>query len=86
MTEDITTPISIVNEDEPIRTVLGVFKDNQITTREGEVIECVTYNSVREKLDKFDGKEMFFNLIIYRGLKVWAIYQYVLIPDGMILE
>jgi len=67
-------PNSIVTE--PVITLLGIFKDNTITTEEGEVIECVTYQRVREVID---GKLGFYHLIQYVGHPIWTIYQYLLL-------
>jgi hypothetical protein len=62
--------------DEPIITVYGIFKDNTITTQEGEVIECVTYSRISEQID---GKIGFYNLIQYVGHPIWTIFQYILL-------
>lgn len=69
------TPNSIVIT-EPIITVLGIFKDNSITTEEGDVIECVTYQRVREQID---GKIGFYHLIRYVDHPIWTIFQYILL-------
>ena len=43
-------------------TILGVFKDNEITNSEtGEVINCITYGRVRKEIE---GKLAYLHLLL----------------------
>jgi hypothetical protein len=75
------TPISIMTE-EKLRLVYGLFKDNQIRTEEGEVIECITYTRVKREIED---KKGFFHLKISGKITDWTIFEYLLLDDPMAL-
>lgn len=59
-----------------IRTVFGKFEDNEIVDNEtGEIISCITYKSVR---DKIQGKEGYFNLRM-NCYGDWIVFQEMII-------
>ena len=59
-----------------IRTVFGKFEDNEIVENEtGEIISCITYKSVR---DKIQGKEGYFNLRM-NCYGDWIVFQEMII-------
>jgi len=63
-------------KNEPLKVVKGVFNNNEIVTDDGEIIPCVTYGIVYEKIK---GKSGFFHLKKFGRIKDWTIFQYVLI-------
>ncbi len=64
--------------EEPIRLVYGLFKDNQITTEEGEVIECITYTRIKREIE---GKKGFYHLKQSGRIKNWTVFEYILLDD-----
>ena len=63
-------------KEEKIRTVFGKFEDNEIVDLEtGEIISCITYKSVR---DKIQGKEGYFNLRM-NCHGDWVVFQEIII-------
>lgn len=59
-------------------TIFGKFEDNElIDINTGEILFCITYKSVREKIN---GKTGFFN-IKYDTYDNPIIYQYVLLDE-----
>ena len=59
-----------------IMTVFGKFEDNEIVDLEtGEIISCITYKSVR---DKIQGKEGYFNLRANKWGD-WVVFQEMII-------
>jgi len=73
--------MSILNVSEgaePLMVVFGLFRDNHIELENGEVVECITYQSTRKEINNKYG---FFHLKIYGKIKDWTIFQYVLVPE-----
>lgn len=66
----------VVPESNSKKVVFGIFKDNEIISPDGEITPCVTYKSVREKIELREG---FYHLTKYDGIKVWTIFQYILL-------
>ena len=62
-----------------IKTLYGVFKDFEFTDyTAGEIFPCMTYKSVR---DKIEGKPGFFNFRYVEESDAWVIFQYILDED-----
>lgn len=58
------------------KTVQGIFKDNKITTISGEIVECITYGSVRKEIEN---KEGYLHLKWSEPLQCWVLFQYILL-------
>lgn len=59
-----------------IKTVFGKFEDNEIVDNEtGEIISCMTYKSVR---DKIQGRVGYFNLRCNEWGD-WIVFQELLV-------
>lgn len=65
-------------EHNTIRTEVGTFQDNYITTIEGEVLHCLTFGS----LDKIiNGKFGAYNLRWSEDIGYWILFQYTLLDN-----
>lgn len=62
-----------MTEQHDIKTVVGIFKDNEITFDSGEIIKCITYKSLRQKIENKYGA---FNLK-KNTHGDWVIFQFM---------
>lgn len=58
-----------------IETLHGIFKDNIITTDNGEELGCISYGSLRNAMEN---KLAFFALRWSDDVNNWIVFQYVL--------
>ena len=64
-------------ENDKIKTVLGVFKDNEVVDQDtGEIFSCLTYGI---HLNKIQDKLGFYNLKYNSRAKCWIVFQYILL-------
>lgn len=61
-----------------IRTEVGTFKDNIITTIEGNTIHCLSYSRLLEKIEGLFGA---FNLRWSTDIDRWILFQYAPIDE-----
>ena len=67
-------------EHNTIRTEVGTFEDNYLTTIEGEIIHCLTYGSLFEKVNKQFGA---YNLRWSEDIDRWILFQYTLLDNDL---
>lgn len=58
-----------------IKTIVGTYTNSEIITPDGEIIKCITYNSVHNQIENKFGA---FNLRWSDDIDKWIIFQYVL--------
>lgn len=63
------------SENLEIRTLVGIFLNNEITTEDGEAHNCITYNMVKQQIQ---GKFGCFNLRYSPNIDEWVVFQYAL--------
>jgi len=63
------------NKEKPLfKTVYGTFKDNVITCKGMDEVECVSYLSYRKEIE---GKTGFYQLQYHKGLEVYIVQNFV---------
>jgi hypothetical protein len=61
-----------------VKVVKGVFNRNSITTDDGEIIDCVTYEINWKQIR---GKQGFYHLKKEGFIEDWIIFQYILLDS-----